>query len=253
MSEQRCWAMPRSRREGQGAVATPGAGKQLRMQASEAKLHMLEAMVRSKWRTGVAKHAIVDDHGGHCRGAAGQLLETRVALADAQAAKAAAEAKPPRRKAPLRKTRRIEPWTQRKWSRCKALEAAKKAKAGSEFKPRAVKTYPDSSSGRRLPSHSGSPVEKSARRACGGQPSLVAPLWESGGDSLGLRCQRPQAHPALLDGWRALMEHGWSMKHLHRLIVTSAAYRRSAPATRRMQARSRQRLLLEDALAPHGG
>ena len=33
-------------------------------------------------------------------------------------------------------------------------------------------------------------------------------------------------HPELLD-WLAveLMEHGWSMKHLHRVIVTSAAYR----------------------------
>ncbi len=36
-------------------------------------------------------------------------------------------------------------------------------------------------------------------------------------------------HPALLD-WLAVdfMEHGWSMKHLHRLIVTSQAYRRSS-------------------------
>ena len=36
-------------------------------------------------------------------------------------------------------------------------------------------------------------------------------------------------HPELMD-WLAaeLMEHGWSMKHLHRLIVTSAAYRRSS-------------------------
>jgi hypothetical protein len=36
-------------------------------------------------------------------------------------------------------------------------------------------------------------------------------------------------HPELLD-WLALelMEHGWSMKHLHRLIVTSEAYRLSS-------------------------
>ncbi|MCA9009118.1 MAG: DUF1549 domain-containing protein, partial [Planctomycetaceae bacterium] len=36
-------------------------------------------------------------------------------------------------------------------------------------------------------------------------------------------------NPQLLD-WMAveLMEHGWSMKHLHRLIVTSAAYRRQS-------------------------
>jgi len=38
-------------------------------------------------------------------------------------------------------------------------------------------------------------------------------------------------HPELLD-WLAveLMEHGWSMKHLHRVIVTSAAYRMSSSA-----------------------
>jgi hypothetical protein len=36
----------------------------------------------------------------------------------------------------------------------------------------------------------------------------------------------PPTHPALLD-WLAVdfMEHGWSMKHLHRLLVTSRAYR----------------------------
>jgi hypothetical protein len=37
---------------------------------------------------------------------------------------------------------------------------------------------------------------------------------------------KPPTHPELLD-WLAveLMEHGWSMKHLHRLMVTSQAYR----------------------------
>lgn len=39
----------------------------------------------------------------------------------------------------------------------------------------------------------------------------------------------PPTHPELLD-WLAveLIENGWSMKHIHRLIVTSAAYRRSS-------------------------
>jgi hypothetical protein len=41
----------------------------------------------------------------------------------------------------------------------------------------------------------------------------------------------PLTHPELLD-WLAceLVDHGWSMKHLHRLIVTSAAYRMSSSA-----------------------
>ncbi len=52
-----------------------------------------------------------------------------------------------------------------------------------------------------------------------------SPLVASVND-FGRNGDRP-THPQLLD-WLAaeLMESGWSMKHLHRLIVTSAAYRR---------------------------
>lgn len=41
------------------------------------------------------------------------------------------------------------------------------------------------------------------------------------------RSATPPSHPDLLD-WLAVefVEHGWSMKHLHRLILTSQAYRR---------------------------
>jgi len=40
------------------------------------------------------------------------------------------------------------------------------------------------------------------------------------------------SHPELLD-WLAVefMEHGWSMKHIHRLIVTSATYREASTET----------------------
>ena len=40
---------------------------------------------------------------------------------------------------------------------------------------------------------------------------------------------KPPTHPALLD-WLAaeFAESGWSMKHLHRLMVTSRAYRLSS-------------------------
>jgi hypothetical protein len=46
----------------------------------------------------------------------------------------------------------------------------------------------------------------------------------------GLHGGRP-SHPELLD-WLAaeLVEHGWSLKHIHRLIVTSAAYRQASTA-----------------------
>jgi hypothetical protein len=50
-------------------------------------------------------------------------------------------------------------------------------------------------------------------------------------EDLGSQCE-PPSHPELLD-WLAveLMDHGWSLKHLHTLIVTSAAYRQSSRVT----------------------
>ena len=52
---------------------------------------------------------------------------------------------------------------------------------------------------------------------------LVASVFDFG------RSGKLPTHPELLD-WLAaeFMESGWSMKHLHRLIVTSAAYRRAS-------------------------
>jgi hypothetical protein len=57
------------------------------------------------------------------------------------------------------------------------------------------------------------------------QEPLVASVFDFG------RNGAKPVNPALLD-WLAaeLMENGWSMQHLHRLIVTSAAYRRSSRA-----------------------
>ncbi len=55
-----------------------------------------------------------------------------------------------------------------------------------------------------------------------GQP-LVATVFDFG------RNGAPPTHPELLD-WLAseLVDSGWSMRHLHRLIVTSAAYKRAS-------------------------
>lgn len=54
-----------------------------------------------------------------------------------------------------------------------------------------------------------------------------AGLVETSSD-FGFNGGRP-SHPELLD-WLAaeLMDHGWSLKHIHRLIVTSATYRQSS-------------------------
>jgi hypothetical protein len=63
-----------------------------------------------------------------------------------------------------------------------------------------------------------------------GKP-LVEPVFD-----FGMRSGKTPEHLALLD-WLAVdfMEHGWSFKHLHRKIVTSAAYRKSS-VTRRLEA-----------------
>ncbi|NBV25453.1 MAG: DUF1553 domain-containing protein, partial [Proteobacteria bacterium] len=74
---------------------------------------------------------------------------------------------------------------------------------------------------------------------------LVASVFDFG------RAGQPPTHPELLD-WLAaeFMESGWSMKHLHRLIVTSAAYRRaSAIEDRGSKVESQRRLALDPRLS----
>ncbi|MGD9645847.1 MAG: PSD1 and planctomycete cytochrome C domain-containing protein [Pirellulales bacterium] len=56
-------------------------------------------------------------------------------------------------------------------------------------------------------------------------------------EDLGSQCE-PPSHPALLD-WLAVefMDSGWSVKQMHRLIATSATYRRSSQVTPELLAR----------------
>jgi hypothetical protein len=110
----------------------------------------------------------------------------------------------------------------------KALEAEKQPPAPS-YTARPIKSYPATSTGRRLAfarwiADRENPL--TARVAMNhiwgrhfGQP-IVPRVFDFGRNG-----QRP-THPALLD-WLAaeFMEHGWSMKHMHRLIVTSSTYR----------------------------
>ena len=114
-----------------------------------------------------------------------------------------------------------------------AVDAAKinAAKADTTYTPLGP-TYPTTSSGRRLAlakwlTDKGNPL--TARVA-------VNHVWKRHfGTALvpsvanfGLN-GKPPTHPALLD-WLAVefIESGWSLKHLHRLIVTSATYRRAS-------------------------
>jgi mono/diheme cytochrome c family protein len=66
-------------------------------------------------------------------------------------------------------------------------------------------------------------------------------------EELGTQGERP-SHPELLD-WLAceFMDGGWSVKRLHRLIVTSASYRQSARVTPELSARDPYNRLLARA------
>jgi hypothetical protein len=114
----------------------------------------------------------------------------------------------------------------------KKLAAANKAQKNADaedFKPREVKTYPDSSTGRRL---------AFARWLTSDQNTLFARVamnhvWlrhfgtglVATPDDFGANGKKP-THPALLD-WLAaeFIERNYSLKEMHKLIVTSCIYR----------------------------
>ncbi len=82
--------------------------------------------------------------------------------------------------------------------------------------------------------------------------SIVNRVWQAyfgtgivaTSEDLGMQCE-PPSHPELLD-WLAVefMESGWSLKHLHRLIATSATYRQSSRVTPELIARDPYNRLL---------
>lgn len=119
----------------------------------------------------------------------------------------------------------------------KALAAAERqaeAPLTATFKPRAVETFPATSTGRRTAfakwvANRANPL--TARVAVNHiwlrhfGAALAPSVADFGGNG------RPPTHPALLD-WLAveLMENGWKMKPLHRLMVTSSTYRMASTA-----------------------
>jgi mono/diheme cytochrome c family protein len=82
--------------------------------------------------------------------------------------------------------------------------------------------------------------------------SIVNRIWQAyfgtgivaTAENFGTQCE-PPSHPELLD-WLAveLMENGWSLKHIQRLIVTSATYRQSSVVTKDAYARDPYNILL---------
>src|SRR5207244_1927121 len=108
-------------------------------------------------------------------------------------------------------------------------EAEVRQPATTAYSHRSLSSYPPTSTGRRLAfarwlTDTDNPL--TARVAMNhvwlrhfGQ-AIVPSVFDFG------RNGRPPSHPALLD-WLAaeFMERGWSMKAMHKLIVTSSAYR----------------------------
>ncbi|HEV7405460.1 MAG TPA: PSD1 and planctomycete cytochrome C domain-containing protein [Chthoniobacteraceae bacterium] len=114
-----------------------------------------------------------------------------------------------------------------------AIRASLKAQEGPEDSKNAeVQTYPETSTGRRLALAQWIANERNPLTA----RVLVNHLWlRHFGASLvpdvtdfGRRCQ-PPLHQDVLDTLAAgFMQHGWSMKYLHRAMVLSQLYRRSS-------------------------
>ncbi|HYF00085.1 MAG TPA: PSD1 and planctomycete cytochrome C domain-containing protein [Planctomycetota bacterium] len=185
------------------------AAAEARLQAAEADLVAIQVRIAA------------DD--GAPAGAAAASAERLAGLLAAQARMAEAEVAV--RSASDRKKADAELAAARK-----ALEAARKAAVAPPAGHTPLSpTYPSRSSGRRraLAGWIVSPANPlTARVAVNhvwlrhfGTP-LVDSVFDFG------RNAKPPTHPELLD-WLAVefMESGWSLKHLHRLIVTSAAYR----------------------------
>ncbi len=91
-----------------------------------------------------------------------------------------------------------------------------------------------------------------ARRSPTSARAIVNRVWQAHfgtglvatSEDFGLQCE-PPSHPELLD-WLAVefMDRGWSLKALHRLIVTSSTYRQSSRVTPALQARDPYNRLL---------
>ncbi len=219
-------------------------------QLARAKVRVAEtalASLRARWAADEARYVKQDDEAvgalavkaakcerlANFQQAAMDVLQKEQALL-----KAGAEKDDAKRKQVTEKARKE--LTAAREKQAKSREALRSD--GAEYTS-VGKVYPKASTGRRLAlarwiTARGNPL--TARVAVNhiwlrhfGEP-LVANVFD-----FGLRSPRPK-HADLLD-WLAveLMESGWSMKRLHRLIVTSAAYRRASAAETSLTAANR--------------
>ena len=217
--------------------------KELKLKAAEARHEALLAMLpleeeedrgmerkSAKWQSMAA--------GARRAQLEAELFEAQYAKAAAQSAiksaeATAAEAKSSSQKAAAKKS--LDAAKAKLTAAEKKLTAATKAQkdAGAEdFKPREVKTYPDSSTGRRLAFAKWISSEENTLFARVAMNHLWLRHFGTGivasPDDFGANGKKP-THPALLD-WLAaeFIEQGYAMKPMHRLIVTSATYRRAS-------------------------
>jgi hypothetical protein len=160
------------------------------------------------------------------------VVEARLKLLEAKGAVAKAQAKVDEKKDSDKAAKELESATKKVGEAEKALataEAKLKEAPSTAFKTRSTDDYPDVSTGRRL---------AFARWVADRQNPLTARvavnhLWlrhfgrglVPTPENFG-RSGTPPSHPQLLD-WLAaeFVANNWSMKHLHRLILTSATYR----------------------------
>jgi len=189
----------------------------------------------AKWRS-AAHETVVAQRDQAVAEAAQKLLLAKAAETDAQAkvgtSAISGTADKPKTKESDKAAKDLEAAKKNTSEAEKALADAKEAlekEPTTVFKPRPTDDYPETSSGRRLAFAQwlSSPQNPLTARVAVNHiwlrhfgRGLVPTPNDFGANG------RPASHPALLD-WLAaeLMADGWSMKKLHRLMVTSSAYR----------------------------
>ncbi len=156
--------------------------------------------------------------------------QRKLAVAKASRAEAAAR-QAPRKSAPAKRAEADKALADAQKALALAQDAARQP-ASTAYTPPPRTTYPATSSGRRLAfarwiaDESNPLTARVAVNHIWGRHfgRAIVPTVNDFG-----RNGQPPSHPALLD-WLAaeLRDRGWSMKAIHRLIVTSAAYRRDS-------------------------
>ncbi len=222
------------------AVAAPSLqirAAEAKVAAAQAELQSVEARIaadRARYSTPPAADAAALAQTAHRLERQAAVVKAEADLLAGQSALAVAESKPA---SDAKRAKEIETATKQRNDAQAALDKARAALADmtpSETYAPLSPQYPTTSTGRRRAlaewiTHRQNPL--TARVAVNHiwtrhfHVPLVGTVSDFG------RSGAKPTHPELLD-WLAVefMESGWSMQHLHRLMVTSAAYQRASSA-----------------------